>query len=291
MTNENFHKVGSGQAGERLDRFLSRVAGIGLRAARRMAEGGLAQVDGSACPPGYKLRDGQVVTLEGRDGSQEMVGAPRLLLADERYVAFFKPSGLNTVSLAGGGGPSLEGALAVLRPGRQVILVNRLDRDTSGVVLGAVDEACARRFRELEDLGQVDKRYLALVLGAFPGPLVLKWALDTADRAKVRVLPTQTPTELRWTRVRPLAYMNAGGDRTLVEARIAKGARHQIRAHLARAGFPIAGDALYGEGQGAGLKLHHWCVRFPGFQAAVAPAWEEVETVSEFFMEENPCVS
>jgi 23S rRNA pseudouridine1911/1915/1917 synthase len=308
---ENGLGVEAGQAGERLDRFVSREAGVGLRAARRMAEGGHALVDGARRLPGYKLRPGQVVTLAGRDGPSSAPGkgepagdarpvpdgepssarggaacAPRLVSANDQYAAFFKPAGLHTVSLAGGGGLSLEDALPGLCPGRPVLLVNRLDRDTSGIVLGAFDERSARRFRELEDGGMVDKRYLALALGDISGPLVLKWGLDTHDRARVKVLGSQTPDGLRWTRVRPLA--RAGG-LTLVEARIAKGARHQIRAHLARAGFPIAGDALYGVVQKAGLKLHHWCARFPGFQAGLLPAWAEFATECELFMEECPC--
>ena len=295
MTNEKGLLVGAGDSGERLDRFLSRSASVSLRAARRLVERGAARVDGVLRGASFKLRAGQAVSLAPQGFSEDanppkseepLAGEPRLIVADERHAAFFKPSGLHTVSLAGGDGQSLESLLPSIYPDRKVLLVNRLDQDTSGIVLGVFSEAASRRFRQMEDAGQVDKRYLALVQGVLEKPLVLKWALDTADRAKVKVLGEGSPDPLRWTRVRPLGPQDG---RTLVEARIAKGARHQIRAHLSRAGYPIVGDGLYGQSEGLALRLHHWCLRFPEFLACTPPPWDELKTSVELFGEDDPC--
>jgi len=273
-TTRHTFSAGPDAAGQRLDRFLCRRAAISLRAARRLINLDFVRVDNIPRPAAHKLRAGQSVTLltdTPLDSSDlSVTGHPHVVSATADYAALFKPPGLHTVSLAGATGPSLEAHLPQLFPQRRAILINRLDRDTSGLVLAAFDTDSARRFRELEDQSLVDKRYLALVMGVMPAPMTLKWTLDTADRAKVKTLSTETSDVLRWTLVWPLAYCS---NATFVTVRIAKGARHQIRAHLAHAGFPIAGDALYGVDDGKGLKLHHWRVEFPGFCAEVVPGW------------------
>jgi len=312
MTNENQFTVDGKGASLRLDRFLCEAAALSLRSARRLLERGAVLVDGAARQASYKLREGQDVRIESPlDGAPEPPEpqSARLLKAEGGFAAFFKPSGLHTVELSGGGGASLEAMLGHLYPDGPVRLVNRLDQDTSGIVLGALDETSARRFRSLENLGAVDKRYLAVVAGNLMKPVLLTWALDMADRATVKVLDEDARDELRFTSVRPLAHRiltsgaappdaspGARGDApvnehemaspagagtcgesglTLVEARIAKGARHQIRAHLARAGFPILGDSRYGGPAWPGLRLHHWSSTFAGFEVRALPKWPE----------------
>ncbi|NMC48309.1 MAG: RNA pseudouridine synthase [Desulfovibrio sp.] len=189
------------------------------------------------------------------------------------YGAVFKPGGLSTASVGPGGGACLEDRLPGLFPGRRAILLGRLDRATSGIVAVAFDTGAAERFREAEDRGLVEKTYLAVVRGRISGPLTVENALDTARRKKTRVL--DRPAEpLRRTRVAPLGY-DAGTDLTLVRAVIMKGARHQIRAHLASLGRPILGDALYGRAQKeeGPLFLHHIRITFPGFTAVSSPDW------------------
>lgn len=322
MTNEKEFIVDGKGASLRLDRFLCEAAGLSLRSARRLTERGAALVDGAVREASYKLREGQGVRIESHGDELPTPQGARLLKAEGGFAAFFKPSGLHTVELSGGGGPSLEAMLGSLYPKGPVRLVNRLDQDTSGIVLGALDEASARRFRSLEDLGAVDKRYLAVVAGKCVQPMLLAWALDMADRATVKVLDEDARDELRFTSVRPLAHRipipgaspeafadasaNEHGEAsptragsfgesglTLVEARIAKGARHQIRAHLARAGFPILGDSRYGGPAWPGLRLHHWSSTFAGFEVHALPQWPEwpgwktVDVSLELSLEEN----
>ncbi|KAF0232841.1 MAG: 23S rRNA pseudouridine [Desulfovibrionaceae bacterium] len=334
MTNENQFIVDGQGASLRLDRFLCEAATLSLRSARRLIERGAVLVDGAARQASYKLREGQGVLIESpRDGAPEPPNpqGASLLKAEGGFAAFFKPPGLHTVELSGGGEPSLEAMLGHLYPDGPVRLVNRLDQDTSGIVLGALDETSSRRFRSLENLGAVDKRYLAVVAGNLMQPVLLTWALDMADRATVKVLDEDARDELRFTSVRPLAHriLTSGAatpfapgdaspdtsgdapaneheaaspagagpcgesDLTLVEARIAKGARHQIRAHLARAGFPILGDSRYGGPAWPGLRLHHWSSTFAGFEVRALPQWPEwtawntVHVSLELSLEEN----
>ena len=325
MTNEKVHPVTPDGQGQRLDRFLSRAAGVSLRAARRAVEEGSVLVDGRRRGAAWKLAAGQSVSVafaawaEGAASSAIALAAspcassghavcpspdrepgPRLLTLSEGFAAFFKPSGLHSVALAGGGGPSLEALLPTICPGRRVSLVNRLDRDTSGIVLGALDDARRALFRSLEERGLVDKRYLAVATGLVDGPLRLDRRIEGNDRARVRVTDEPGADPLRVTEVTPIRHLPElrPGGATLIEARILKGARHQIRAHLARAGHPLLGDALYGWGddaQNAGrlttLRLHHWKVTFPDFCASVLPRWDEVQVLPEQFTKRNPCAS
>jgi 23S rRNA pseudouridine1911/1915/1917 synthase len=315
MTNTFSFAITPEEAGERLDRLLSRGGRMSLRAARRLIGRGAVKVSGVERAMAYRPRAGEMVCAEaggdaasngvegggaspegapgGSAGSQahpdgQHAGFPgvRVIAEQGGFVAFFKPCGLHTVFLAGGGKPCLEAMLGELCPGRRIILVNRLDKETSGIVIGALGDGEAARFRTLEDEGKVGKRYLALVEDEVAEPLTLAWRLDTDNRVKTRVLPGASPDPLRFTHVTPIARV---GGVTLVEARIAKGARHQIRAHLAGAGHAIVGDALYGGPRAKGLRLHHWRVSWPGFCASAGPDWPEGQVEVEQFMGGNPC--
>jgi len=336
MTNHLAHVADRNDEGDRLDRAVARITGAGLRAARRMIEGGRVKVSGVSRPAAWKLRPGELVTVDQpghgdapsapeqghdqeavREDARPLEAGVRLLTRTASFAALYKPAGLHTASLAGGGGASLEVLLPRVLPDSPqgaAVLVNRLDRDTSGIVLAAFGQENARAFRQFEDAGKADKRYFALAGGRIGQPAILAWDLDTADRTRVRALNEPAADPLRVTRVVPLAHLE---DSTLVEARIAKGARHQIRAHLAKAGHPLLGDALYGGltgggtsgagTSGGGLKLHHWRCSFPGFYASCPPDWPDrpdaQEAVTAFLqtpeadapgkmtMEDSPCAN
>jgi 23S rRNA pseudouridine1911/1915/1917 synthase len=185
-----------------------------------------------------------------------------------------KPGGLASASIGPGGRESLEDHLPELFPGREAVLLGRLDTATSGIVAVAFSPEAAARFRLAEDRGQAGKTYLAVVRGRVPGPFTAANELDTARRKKTRVLAQDTDDPRRVTRIVPLGH-DPGTGLTLVRADIAKGARHQIRAHLAAHGHPIYGDTLYGneKGEDDRLYLHHARIIFPGFAAVCPPQW------------------
>ena len=144
-------------------------------------------------------------------------------------------------------------------------LLHQLDRETSGVVLFARSERARRALVRQFEQRRVVKRYLAVVVGALPdeGEISAPLRRDPADRRRVIVAEAGKPTH---TRYRVLAASD-GFALALVEP--LTGRTHQIRAHLAHRGAPLAGDALYGGASEATLAagigralLHAWELRF-----------------------------
>ena len=159
------------------------------------------------------------------------------------------------------------------------VLLSRLDEATSGLVAAAFTPEAAEAFRAMETAGRAGKYYMAVVHGTVEHPFCMENALDTDNRKTTRVLPEPNADSTRHTAVTPIPpegldipALEPG--KTLVAAHIRRGARHQIRAHLAHAGFPILGDTLYGpDKEPFPLHLHHARLVFPGFDAACFPNW------------------
>jgi 23S rRNA pseudouridine1911/1915/1917 synthase len=171
---------------------------------------------------------------------------PRAILyRDDVLVAVDKPPGLPTHATADLSRPSLVGHVAEHLRGAEAAYVavhQRLDRDTSGVVLLATDpranEGLARAFAGR----QVEKTYLALT--ARPSPLPPR-------RQRVVVPLGAKPAETE------LVVREVLEGALLVEARPLTGRKHQVRAHLAHAGMPILGDPVYGDGRRAPRLMLH----------------------------------
>lgn len=266
--------------GKRLDQALELLLpGSGLRERKRAWERGAVLVDGRPRPKGYRVQAGQELSLResGADGADAAVVPDGVRVVAQKsgfMAAVFKPAGVHSAAIAGRPTPSVEAALPALWPGQGASLVNRLDGPTSGLVLVALTPEARELYRAAENEDRVRKSYLALVEGLVTEPLVLDRALDMDNRRLVRMLD-EPAGPLRTTDVEPVRGFESSGT-SLVRARIAKGARHQIRAHLAHAGHPIVGDALYGSAaQGETLYLHHGRVSLSEFEASAVPDWPQ----------------
>ena len=152
---------------------------------------------------------------------------------------------------------SLSGIGGKQRPG----IVHRLDKETSGCLVVAKNDAAhqqlARQFAERE----VKKIYLALVAGTFKRP---RGTIDAAI-GRHPVQRKKMTVDLRRGRAAKTEYrvLQSGGGVSLVECALHSGRTHQIRVHLQHLGHPIIGDALYGKKAGAPRQmLHAWKLGF-----------------------------
>ncbi len=145
--------------------------------------------------------------------------------------------------------------------------VNRLDRNTTGLVMFGKDNASLQALnRMLREGGYVDKYYQTIVVGELRRELILRDRMEKDRKANiVRVSGGEGGGKLMETIARPL---RAARGYTLVEVELVTGRTHQIRAHLASAGFPVIGDPKYGSPPvnrdlarryGLGAQLLHAC--------------------------------
>jgi 23S rRNA pseudouridine1911/1915/1917 synthase len=124
---------------------------------------------------------------------------------------------------------------------RRVAVVHRLDRDTSGVMLFAKSENAKKRLMETWNSSVTERRYVALAEGGFDeteGVIDAPLGEDAAGRMVVK--QDGVPAVTRWKRLKQ------GKGCALLLLELETGRRNQIRAHLAWAGHPVAGDKKYG---------------------------------------------
>lgn len=249
-------RVAEDDDGRRLDNYLlSRFKGVPRSRVYRMIRGGEVRVNGRRAKADSRLQAGDEVRLPPvrqaavRREVQDLAGhgdrlADRVLYEDRDLLVVDKPAGL---AVHGGSGISF-GAIEILRAARQddnLELVHRLDRDTSGCLLIAKRRPALRRLHaQLRD-GSMRKLYTALLIGRLRGPerIVDAPLLTTHRRSGERHVVVAQEGKPARTRFHPREALSRC---TLCEVLIDTGRTHQIRAHAAHIGYPVAGDRRYG---------------------------------------------
>jgi 23S rRNA pseudouridine1911/1915/1917 synthase len=189
------------------------------------------------------------------------LGAPlTILYRDDHLLVVSKPAGMLSVPMAGAEGIALPDALK--QQGMRALPVHRLDRDVSGAVLFALDEATRGLLDEMFRARAVHKTYWALAQGhvhpesgAFQYPI-----LEEGGFARVSAMGKKSVTRYRTIERQPAT--------TAVEIDLVTGRYNQIRVHFAHAGFPLVGERKYARGKDSPVKirsrrvaLHAWRLR------------------------------
>jgi 23S rRNA pseudouridine955/2504/2580 synthase len=295
--------VDAEHAGQRIDNFLAyQLKGVPKSHIYRVLRKGEVRVNSSRARPEYRLQAGDKVRIppvrQSEPGPAPVAG-PALLARleaaivheDSQLLVLNKPAG---VAVHGGSGLSygVIEALRVLRPGAQLELVHRLDRDTSGCLMIAKRRSVLRGLHELLRQGAVDKRYLALLCGRWRGG---RRRVSVALRKNVlhggeRMVEVDATGKESLTVFEPIALYEGA---SLMEVRLATGRTHQIRVHAAHIGHPIAGDEKYGDSEHnrrmreLGLRrlflhAHSLAFKMPGSECEVrvsAPLGEDLQRV------------
>ena len=251
-------EAAAGDEGQRIDNFLLReLKGVPRSRIYRLLRRGEVRVNGRRVKAAYRLESGDAVRLPPVRVAKAGVPLPApgwiiekvnnsIIYEDKLILVVNKPAG---IAVHGGSGIS-HGVIEALRAGRpaerELELVHRLDRDTSGVLLVARRRSALRRLHELLREGRADKRYLALVCGRWRRDRIevsvpLRKNVQRGGERVVRVDPGGKPSRTAFRVVRRFA------DTMLVEARLHTGRTHQIRVHAQHLGTPIAGDTRYGD--------------------------------------------
>ena len=261
---EQILTVGPEEAGQRLDRFLaSRLAWRTRSGLRDLFEEGRIDTGDRPARRSLRVREGDVIriSIPPPPVAPDPGAIPlHVIYEDEEIVALDKQAGVVVHPVGRHRWNTLINALhhryRHADPERDVVprLVHRIDQLTSGVLLVAkTDHARIELGRQFE-AREVDKHYLALTDGAPDGDAgEIDAPLGPARGAPIRIMQgvrpdVGLPSRTRWEVVERYASP-ADGARALIRCEPLTGRTHQIRVHLAHAGWPILCDHLYGDAE------------------------------------------
>ncbi len=243
------------QAGQRIDNFLRReLPGVPKGRLYRLLRRGEVRINGGRVRAEYKLQAGDEVRIPpvwvntGAAPPPAKLSAEivdHVLYEDKRLLVINKPTG---IAVHGGSGIS-HGIIELLRHARpdlrDLSLVHRLDRETSGCLVLAKRRSALRALHEKFREGVVEKNYLALAVGDWQlgeqlidAPLLVRHRQGGERHVIVDEEGKSAQTRIRLSR----RY----GRYSLLQCSPLTGRTHQIRVHAQFAGFPLAGDVRFG---------------------------------------------
>ena len=268
-------------AGQRLDKCLSTaIEALTRTRLKALIEAGAVSRNGEVVTdPSLKVREGDALSVaapSAADPEPQGEAIPLdVVYEDNDLIIVNKPAGMVVHPAAGNWsgtlvnalihhcGESLSGIGGVARPG----IVHRLDKDTSGLLVAAKNDAAHQGLTKAFSKHNIERVYEAIAAGApRPGIGTINASIARApsDRKKMAVVKDPLRPEARHAVThyqlihgfgRRRAKLPGDAVASHLECRLETGRTHQIRVHLASIGHPLIGDPLYGRGPGlSGLK-------------------------------------
>ena len=261
--------IGSNDAGQRLDRFVSKTVHLlPASLAQKYIRLKRVKVGGKGAKRDYKLSAGDTVQMYINDEFFETPDdnyfylknpspSPDIIYEDANILLVNKPAGLLCHSDDSNDHGSIISRIHsyLYQKGEwnpfdentfSPALCNRIDRNTSGIVIAAKNAESLRIINEKIKLREIDKYYLTIVHGT-PDPLSGNISSNIfKDSVKNMVFVTKGSRPGTKTASMEYRTLTTSGDLSLLECRLITGRTHQIRAQLADIGFPLLGDGKYG---------------------------------------------
>lgn len=257
--------------GARLDKAIAELLPELSRArAKRAIDMGAVRVNGKRLPKGGTVSSQDVLRIDvGQVADAPAVGTPgaplKVVLETAQVVVVDKPAGQPTAPIKPGEVGTLVNAIlgryAELVPDsvhgfvghspREPGIIHRLDTETSGAVVVARTAMAFDVLKAALKEGRLDKRYLLICAEqGLPDEGTIDFPITNHPKDQRRVYVCVHPRDVMRYEPRPATtryrVLSRSGARALVEVRVEKALRHQIRAHFAEIGHPLAGDELYG---------------------------------------------
>jgi 23S rRNA pseudouridine1911/1915/1917 synthase len=242
-------------SGERLDKYLAEQCQISRSYAKKLISEGQVTVNGRSAKASQKLNIGDRIVAEILPPSPISLAPEaiplKVIYEDNDLIVIDKPAGLVVHPAAGHHSGTLVNAIlahcpdlgtikSTVRPG----IVHRLDKDTSGLIVVAKNEAAHASLSRQIKQRSIKKGYLALLVGHLsPDQGAIEAPIGRHPKDRKRMAVVSGGREAR-TAYKVIEYFDGY---TLVEAMPETGRTHQIRVHFAAIGHPIFGDPVYGK--------------------------------------------
>lgn len=258
-------KIEAENQGERLDRYIAAHEDISRSYLQKLIAGQNLTVNGMPAKAGYKLREGDLVSLTIPEVVPLEVQREDIPLdvvyEDSQLLVVNKPRGMVVHPAAGNFsgtlvnalmhhcGDCLSGINGVARPG----IVHRIDKDTSGLLLVAKTNEAHLHLAAQIKAHTLTRKYVALVHGGFQNPEgKVDAPIGRSPRDRKKMCVTEKNSKPAVTHYRVLERL---GEYSLIECRLETGRTHQIRVHMNYLGHPVACDPVYG------VKKEKWTAK------------------------------
>ncbi len=237
--------------------------GLSKTLVKRVKHGGIT-LNGEVVTVRAEVKCGDIVEIDLGEAASENIppmDIPVSVVYEDEYILVAnKPTNMPTHPSKGNNLPTLANAVMARYGGDFVFrAVNRLDRDTSGLVLIAKDQITANELSDSMRRGEFKKKYIAEVVGVTPECGIIDAPIERESEESIKriVRPDGKRAVTEYRRI------STDGVTSLCEVTLHTGRTHQIRVHMAYIGHPLVNDFLYGERGEKSYKLTCVEIGFP----------------------------